>query len=197
MDDFRPPGTDAIVAWASRSRLGYQIAPDLSWYSEWEPFDTLVAPSRYFNAVELFVADARVVVVEPWSAIGDTTPLGRTLFAFVQHAGLKHRASARIGASHLTRVTFLGTPPPTQQFIGDPEWDDVAMTYADSPLDAARALTPSLRKLLLAWNFEGHLEIRPGGFVLHVAGVLPTPTDYERLSKWVPPLLEKALKERR
>jgi hypothetical protein len=71
------------------------------------------------------------------------------------------------------------------------------MTYADSPLDAARALTPSLRKLLLTWNFEGHLEIRPGGFVLHVANMAPTPIDYERLTKWVAPLLEKALKERR
>ncbi|MFO0659117.1 MAG: hypothetical protein U0165_04715 [Polyangiaceae bacterium] len=197
MDDFRPPGSDAVIAWASRSRLGYQVCPDLSWYSEWEPFDTIVAPSRYFNAVELYTAGARVVLVEPWSALGDMTPLGRSLFAFVRHNGLRYRASARIGASYLTRVTFLGTTPPTQQFTGDPDWDDVATTFADSPLDAARALTPSLRKLLLAWNFQGHIEVRQGGLLLHVAGMQPTPQDYERLAQWVPPVLEKALKERR
>lgn len=196
MDPFSPAGTDQFVAWVKHKGWPYQLWPDLTWYSSWEPFETIVAPSRYFNAVQVPIQGAHAVVVEPWNALGDITPLGRTLLAFVEHPGLFYRASCRTGGSYLTRVAYLDGSKPIRQFVGDPEWDDSIETFADSPLDAARALTPSLRKLLLSWHFEGHLEIRKGRLMLHVADVEPSAGDYSRLAAWLPTVLEKALKQR-
>lgn len=189
-----PPGSDAIGAWARSRGLRYQPRPEPDWYRAWEPFETMVAPTQYFNAVELALPGARAVLAEPWSAAGDGEPLGRSVLAFVTEPRFVWRAAARVGASHLTRVRWLGATPPTQRQTGDVEWDERALTFARSPLEAVRAFTPSLRKLLLAWKFEGHLEIREGGFVLHVADVRPTAKDYERLAGWLPMVLEKGLK---
>jgi hypothetical protein len=189
-----PAGSEQLAAFARSRNLPYQPAPESEWYRAWEPFDTVVAPSRYFNAIALKVGAAQAIVVEPWNAADDVEPLGRAVFAFVSHPHLLHRAAARIGASHLTRVAFLGSAPPKQQSTGDPDWDDRAITYAESPLAAVRAFTPSLRKLLLAWKFEGHMEMRPGGFVFHLADARPTPGDYDRVAGWLPMVIEKALK---
>ena len=189
-----PPGSDAIAAWARGRGLRYQPYPDADWYRAWEPFETMVAPAQYFNAVEVPLAGARAVLAEPWSATGDGVPLGRTVIAFVTDPRFTWRASARVGASHLTRVRWLGAAPPKQRQTGDVEWDDVALTFAKSPLEAVRAFTPSLRKLLLAWKFEGHMELREGGFVLHVSEMRPTAKDYERLAGWLPMVSEKGLK---
>ena len=191
-----PPGSEQIAAWARARRFPYQLAPEPEWYRAWEPFWTMVAPARYFNAVQYPLPTGSVVVVEPWAAVGDEPPLGRAVMAFVSHPALAHRAAARVGGSHLTRVSFLGVTPPQQQSTGDTDWDDAALTFGVTPLDAVRAFTPSLRKLLLAWRFAGHLEIRPGGLVFHLADAQPTPPDYERVMGWVPALLEKALKTR-
>ena len=94
-------------------------------------------------------------------------------------------------------VAFLGENRPQEQSTGDTEWDNVALTYAPSPLDAVRAVTPSLRKLLMGWSFEGHLELKHGGLLLHLENALPVPSDCERVLNWIPSILEKALKEKR
>ena len=191
-----PPGSDAIAAWARGHRLPYQPAPEPSWYRAWEPFDTIVAPGRYYNAVEIAVAGGRAIVVEPWASLDDTPPLDRTIVAFVTHPELHHRASAKVGDTFLTRVAYVGQTPPRQQTTGDVEWDHVAVTYAATPLEAVRAITPSLRKLLLGWGFAGHLEIREGAMLFHLADARPTPADYDRVARWIPAVIEKARKTR-
>jgi hypothetical protein len=191
-----PSGSQQIEAWARHRGLSYRSTPEDAWFRAWEPFWVLISPLRYLNAVQTLVGRAQVVLVEPWYADDGFEPERRSLFAFVSHPDLRYRAAARIGASKLDRVAFLGELKPTQQSTGDTEWDNLALTFAASPLEAVRTYTPSLRKLLLGWDFQGHLEIRPGGLLLHLENALPIPHDCERVLNWIPMILEKARKER-
>lgn len=192
-----PFDTPSIAAWAQQHGFPYLATPDDGWYRAWEPFWSMISPIRYLHAVRAQVGpETQVVLVEPWYEDHGLTPTSRALLAFVSHPALQHRAAARLGAGPLSRVVFLGERPPKQQFTGDPAWDEAAATFADTPLEAVRAFTPSLRKLLLSWSFEGHLEIKHGGLVLHVASAQAVPHDYSRVLRWVPMVVEKALKER-
>lgn len=192
---FVPPGVSEVGAWARRAGLSFEARPLPDWYRRWEPFDVLVAPERYFGAVGYALGSSAVAIAEPWPSEGEAEPLGRDLLAFVADARFSFRAAARVGpGTHLTRVSFLTSAKPTEQTTGDTEWDHVAVTYARTPLDAVRGVGPSLRKLLLGWNFQGHIEVRPGGMIVHAAGIEPTPRGYETLRAWLPPIVEKALK---
>jgi hypothetical protein len=191
-----PPGSEQIDAWARLCGFPYRGFLEEAWFRAWEPFWVLISPLRYLNAVQAVVGRSQVILAEPWYADDGFLPERRSLFAFVSHPGLRYRAAARIGASSLTRVAFLGELRPTEQSTGDVEWDNLALTYAASPLDAVRAFTPSLRKLLLGWGFAGHLELKHGGLLLHLEDAQPVPYDLERVLRWIPMVLEKALKER-
>lgn len=193
---FQPPaGSNLIAHWAAHRGFPYQPSPAEAWYRQWEPFQTLVSPARYHNAVRCRIDEAQIIIAEPWMATGDSIPLGRTLLAFISTSRLQYRAAARASANFMTRVSYLGAAPPRQQHTGDVEWDDKVLTFAETPLEAVRAFPPSLRKLLLSWKFEGHLETRQGGMVFHLADALPIPADYERVLGWLPIVLEKAAKQ--
>jgi hypothetical protein len=181
VDPPPPPGSYVVASWAGARGYPFQYNPDDSWYRAWEPFDTLVAPARYLNAVATSVRRARLVVVEPWMAYGDDSPVARTLFAFVRHPAVRGRASMHIGGSHVTRVTFLHSPPPPRQRLGDEVLDPHATVYAPTPADVQFSFPAALRAYLRDEHFEGHLEVRPGGFVLHRAHLDPNPGGYERL----------------
>ena len=176
-----PPGSHAVARWAGTRRYPFQFTPDDAWYRAWEPFDTLVAPARYVNAVAANVRRAQLVIVEPWMAYGDDAPVGRTLFAFVRHPRVRGRASLHLGRSHVTRVTFLHSPPPPKQRLGDDVLDRAAVVYAPTAAEVPLAFPPALLAYLRAMLFEGHLEVRYGGFVLHRTGVEPSPAGYESL----------------
>jgi hypothetical protein len=176
-----PPGSLVVARWAGARGYPFQYTPDDAWYRAWEPFDTLVAPARYVNAVATNVRRAQLVAVEPWMAYGDEAPVARTLFAFVRHPRVQGRASMHVGSSHVTRVTFLHSPPPPRQRFGDDALDGEAAVYAPTPGDVGLAFPPALRAFLRAARFEGHLEVRHGGFVLHRTGVEPSPGGYESL----------------
>jgi hypothetical protein len=81
----------------------------------------------------------------------------------------------------VTRVAFVESPPPPKVTIGDALWDSHVTTFAASGSEAARAFPPRLRKLLAGWGFQGHVEIRPGGLALHMAGLRPVAEHYQRL----------------
>lgn len=189
-----PPGSEQIAAWARARGLPYCAEPEQDWYRAWEPFWALLPPIRYYNAVQAQTGGHQIILVEPWYADDRLETPQRGLLAFVSHPGLRYRAAARIGASPLTRVAFLGELRPEEHKVGDPSWDQVAVTLAASPREAAAAFTPSLRKLLLGWSFVGHVELKVGGLVFHLDRARPVPNDCERVLNWAPMLLEKALK---
>ena len=188
-----PPDPEPTRAWAARHRMLFFPQPEPSWFEAWEPYDTMIAPARYVNSVVAQTAAGAVVYVEPWTADEGMEPVDRTLLAFATHQGLRARASARIGEWFLTRVAYVGSAPPHRVQLGDEAWDRDVMTYAPLPEHAHHAFSPPVRELLRAWQFRGHIEMRPGGLVVHVGGLRPTPADLDRLADFVPRLLSCAL----
>src|SRR5690606_40226072 len=102
--------------------------------------------------------------------------------------------SARAGEHFVTRVSILVDPPPPEIALGDPVWDAHVKTFAHSLDEARRALTAPLRELLRARGFRGHLELRPGNAVVHLAGIQPSPTGYEALLGGARAIVDAALR---
>lgn len=168
--------------------------PNQEWFRAWEPFDTMVSAEAYLNSISWPLAPAQITIAEPWLAALDSEPLDRTLLAFVSHPGLYRRAAARGGEHFNTRVAFIETPPPPTVRIGDPKWDEHVLTFAASAAEAAAAFPKGARELLASWGFSGHIEVRPGGLVLHFAGTRPAPDHLSRLAKAIPPLVAELVK---
>lgn len=188
-----PAGSDAIAQWAAYRRLAYEAVPGEGWFRAWEPYDTMVAPQHYFNAVTWTAPRGHVVIVEPWTAPADTEPLERTLVGFATHQSLYRRAAMRVGEPFLTRVSFLESAPPPKVTVGDKVWDENVTTFAASQSEAAAAFHKNLRKLLAGWGFKGHLEMRAGGLCVHYEGLKPKPTHYERLMNIVNDIVGAAI----
>jgi hypothetical protein len=190
---IHPHGSERIARWAGARRLGYAWRPDEAWFRRWEPHDTLTAATLFYNSCTANAGRSSVVLVEPWLAAEDMEPLDRTVLAFASHPGLYRRAAMRVGEHFLTRVAFLESPPPPTVTIGEKVWDQHVKTFAASSLEASAAFHPKVRRLLAGWGFAGHIELRPGGLVVHQAGLRPTPEHYERLWKTTVDVLNAAI----
>lgn len=192
-DPTLPEGSERIAAWARSRRFAYEPRPREDWFRAWEPFDTMVSAEGYFNSVSWSMPPGSATVAEPWLAPLDSEPLGRTLLAFVTHPGFTRRAAARGGEHFNTRVAFIeNAPPPTVQ-VGDPAWDQHMITCAASASEAAAAFPAPARRLLASWRFSGHVEVRPGGLIVHFAGTEPKPEHLDRLASALPPLVAALL----
>lgn len=176
-----PAGAERIAAWARAERLVFHAWPDQAWFAAWEPFDLLVGAGAWFSAASFSTGRAHVTLVEPWYAEPGLEPLERTALAFVTHPGFTHRVAVRSGEHFNTRVAFVVEPPMPRVEVGDRAWDPFVVTHAASGSEAARALPVLVRQFLAEARFQGHLELRPGGLVLHQAGLSPTPEGYGSL----------------
>lgn len=185
-----PPGSDRVAAWAKEQRFAYEALPDQQWFRGWEPYDTMNSPEGWFNSVAWALPPGGVVVAEPWLAPLDSEPLDRTALIFVMHPGFRRRAAARGGEHFNTRVAFLESPPPPRVELGDPEWDAHMVTFAASPSEAVEAFPPGARRLLARWGFAGHIEVRPGGLVVHFGGMKPVPEQLARLPHSIAELVQ-------
>lgn len=185
-----PPGSDLVAAWARRQGLTHHHYPRDEWFRAWEPHDTLLSPEHYFNAVSWVLPGASATVVEPWYSASGCEPLERTLLLYLSHPGLTRRAAARGGEHFNTRTTFLLSAPPPRVRLGDPPWDEAMASFAASSSEAVAALPPRLRRLLASWRFAGHLELRPGGLILHVAARPPSVEGYQRFVEEAPHLVQ-------
>jgi len=190
---FVPLGSDQVRLWAQRRGLGYEPRPSERWFRDWEPFDMLTSPAAYLNACSWNANPGSATIVEPWTEDGLFEPMDRTIFAFVRHPNLRHRASMRAGEHFVTRVTFLTDPPPPEQQLGDPVWDEHVTTRAGSTAEAQAAFNPRLRDLLRRWGFQGHLELRAGGLILYCADLKATPQHYDAMMQRIPEVVNAAL----
>jgi hypothetical protein len=190
-----PLGSSEVAAWASRARLAYEPSPDEVWFRRWEPHDAIAPPSTFFNSCtwQARPDPGHIVIVEPWFAAGDADPLDRTILAFAVHPALRRHAAMRVGDHFLTRVAYIESAPPPTVDVGDPVWDRNVVTLAASPSEAATAFHPRLRALLAGWGFQGHVELRPGGLVVHQAGLQPIPEGYARLLQVTREIVAKAI----
>lgn len=187
---FLPPGSERVVAWAKQRRLRLQALPEDEWFRAWEPFDTMVSASKYYNSVSWQIPGGSVTVAEPWIAPIGSEPLDRTLLTFVSHPVFQRWASARGGEHFNTRVSFIESAPPPSVSLGDPSWDQYMATFAASPAEAAAAFPVRVRQKLRSWAFSGHVEVRPGGLIFHFAGFQPNPESLDRLERGVPELVQ-------
>lgn len=185
-----PEGSAEVAAWARGRRLRLEPWPDQAWFNAWEPFDTMVAAEAWFNAASWSVPPGSATIAEPWHAPIDSEPVDRTALLFISHPGFVRRAAARGGEHFNTRVTYLENPPMPTVKLGDPTWDDHMLTLAASPSEAAAAFPKAARQLLASWRFNGHIEVRPGGLVVHFAGTRPVPEHLDRLYHAVGPLVK-------
>jgi hypothetical protein len=175
-------GAERIAAWALSSGFAWTPFPAETWFRAWEPYDTISPPGHYLHSVTRASPHGPYVCVEPWYASDlDGEPLERTLLAYATHPSLMHRAAMRVGEHFVTRVAYIESPPPPKVTIGDAVWDNHVTTFAASGSEAARAFPPRLRGLLASWGFQGHLEVRPGGLTLYMAGLRPVSEHYQRL----------------
>jgi hypothetical protein len=190
-----PLGSTQIAQWAAQYRLGYEPMPEEAWFRRWEPHDTIAPPATFFNAATWLATPdpGHIVVVEPWYADEGVDPLDRVLLAFAVHPGLRFRASARAGEHFVKRVAFIESPPPPEVKVGDPTWDANVATFATTPEVAAGGFHRRLRKLLVGWGFQGHVELRPGGVVVFYAGLQPIPEGYDRLLRITREIVGKAV----
>jgi hypothetical protein len=174
--------SERVAAWALTSGFGWASHPAESWFRQWEPYDTISPPGYYLRSVTRNSPHGPYVCVEPWYASDlETEPLERTLLAYATHPGLLYRAAVRSGEHFVTRVAYIESPPPPKVTLGDPLWDKHVVTYGAPGSKAALAFPPRVRSLLASWGFQGHLEVRPGGLVIHMAGLRPITEHYQRL----------------
>jgi hypothetical protein len=170
-----------IAAHARARGAAYEAKPQGEFFRRWEPHDTMVCPEAWYNACTYAAPwGGHVVVAEPWTTGEGLEPIERTLVAFVTVPWLTRRAAMRVGEPFLTRVAYLESPPPPKVQIGDKVWDEHVTTFAASASEALAAFPSSLRTLLRSRGFRGHLEMRPGGFVMHEEGTAPDPAQYDR-----------------
>ncbi|MRG95463.1 hypothetical protein [Polyangium spumosum] len=175
-------GAERIAGWAYANGFAWSPFPGETWFRQWEPYDNIAPPGHYLHAVTRQTPHGPYVLVEPWYAVDlDTEPLERTVFAYATHPRLVRRAAMRVGEHFVTRVAYLESPPPPTVTIGDKLWDQHVTTFAASPAEAAAAFPPPLRALLASWGFSGHVEMRPGGLALFMAGLRPVAEHYQRL----------------
>ncbi|HTJ80836.1 MAG TPA: hypothetical protein VL400_03910 [Polyangiaceae bacterium] len=177
-----PPGSREIGYYAATRRLLYAPKPDEAWFRAWEPHDTMISPENWYNAVTDRNPMGTFVVAEAWTAGEAVEPLERTIVGFAQlRGGPARRAAMRVGEPFMTKVAFLEMPPPPKVALGDKVWDEHVTTFAASASEAAAAFPKRLRELLRSRGFRGHLEIRPGGFVVHHEGYGPRPETYDTM----------------
>ena len=163
-----------MADFAVRSGMRYEPDVDERWIRVWEPFVTLKTPIRYEHALHATGTSAAltlarfVLAPRPGWAVGD-----EAWIALVQDEdirGPRAAASSDAGGIFSDTVTSL-----SRQLTGDPAFDAVFSSFAESSAALAEAVTPSVRKLTLGWRTPVHFEIKPGGFVLAPVALRPEP----------------------
>jgi hypothetical protein len=165
------------VAWvadyALRAGLRYEPEPDERWLRVFEPYVTLRTPLRYEHALSTTgttsaLTIARFVLAPRGGyAVGD-----EGWIAVGQDERLRGRAAATSDASPVFRDEGTSL---LRRETGDPAFDAVFASYAESDEMLRNTIHASIRKLTLGWRAPVHFEIRPGAFVLAPVALRPDP----------------------
>jgi len=158
-----------LAAYAEKHGLSYEPDADERWLRAFEPFATIRTPVRYAHALHSTGGSASVSIARLFvTPEGESAPEASCWIALAQDVRL---AGARVGAVSETHppspfaesAELLSIP---RKVTRDAAFDRAFATFAVVDADVARGLTPSVRKLVLAWRIPLHFEIRPGAFIL-------------------------------
>lgn len=173
-----------LAAFAAQRGLRYEPEADERWLRAWEPFATVRVPIRYEHALHATgsvgsVSVARAVFDLPSRGAAPTpSPRPSEVGCWLVIAQ-DERLDGRAAVTSDTGGVFgdaLDLVPLPRLPSGDPAFDHVFASFAEDAAALQRAITPSLRKLLLGWRIPVHAELRPGGFVLAPVSVAADPT---------------------
>jgi hypothetical protein len=161
-----------IEAFAAQRGLRYEADADERWLRAWEPYTTLKVPIRYEHALlatggsgSLSIARAVVELPAPPPPAPPQAIEVGTWIAIVQDVRMTAKAATTCDFSGVFGEP-LELASMARRPTGDPAFDHVFASFAESAEELNQGLTPSLRKLLLGWRVPVHAELRPGGFVL-------------------------------
>lgn len=189
-------------AFARARGLRYEPDADERWLRVWEPYSTVRVPLRYEHALlatgsigSISIARAVIEVPSPPSPHPMAPVEYGTWIAIVQDERIVTRAAVTsdfgsVFAEPLDSISMTRLPS------GDPAFDHVFASFASGADDLAKAITPSLRKLLLGWRVPIHAETRQGGFVLVPVSVGPDERGLAWMMEAVTLFGEKATKRR-
>ncbi len=166
------PGPAPLFAsFAARRGLRYEPVADERWLRAWEPYATLKVPLRYEHVLQATgelgsMTIARMVqLVETHYGGQPRVHEAAAWIAIVQDERLVGVAAATSDArSPFAEPLDLVTM--ARRATGDVAFDAAFAAFAATAEDCARAIGPSLRKLVLSWRAPLHFEVRKGGFVL-------------------------------
>lgn len=162
-----------IDAFAQQRGLRYEPEADERWLRAWEPYTSLKTPFRYEHALSatggggsISVARAVLELPPPQNPSPHYVPIEvGTWIAIVQDERVVAKAavSSDFGSPFAEALDLVAMP---RLSSGDPAFDHVFASFAANREDLAKAITPSVRRLLLSWRIPVHAETRPGGFIL-------------------------------
>ncbi len=166
-----------LAAFAAREGLRYEPEGDERWLRAWEPFVTVRVPLRYEHVLQSTgnmgsITVARMVMDVAPSAPGAMPYEASAWIAIVQDVRLDATAAATsdTGSAFAESFDLVSVP---RMVTGDPAFDQSFASFAKTPDELARALTPSLRKLVVGWRTRLHFEVRKGGFILVPVSLAP------------------------
>ncbi|HWL86150.1 MAG TPA: hypothetical protein VNO21_10130, partial [Polyangiaceae bacterium] len=161
-----------MAAFAAQRGFRYEPDADERWMRAWEPFVTVKVAARYEHALQSTgeagsITLARIVASLDvrWPDGTQRTQESAAWIAIVQDVRMDAVAAGTCDAgSAFAEPLDLVTMP--RRPTGDPAFDRLFVTFAPTAESLARAVTPSLRKLVLGWRIPLHFELRKGGFIL-------------------------------
>ena len=164
---------------AARAGLRYEPDADERWFRAWEPFATLRVPVHYTHALHTTSPDGHssISIARMGLTIRAHSPTGAGLVDTEMRAWVAIVQDARMSAlvadgpvavtsdrgSAFSETWDLISLP--RRMTGDGPFDQVFATFSKTA-DTSKAISKSLRKLLLSWRAPVHAEVRAGGFVL-------------------------------
>jgi len=190
-----------VIPWlggfAAQRGLRFEADADERWLRAWEPYTTLRVAIGYANALSATgphgsMSVARMELTTPYPLPTGGTASAYAWIAIVQDERVDAKAAVSNDAGLLAEPRDLVTLPLRR--TRDATFDRVFASFAATDEDLARAVTPSLRRLLLSWNLPVHAELRPGGFIVSPVNLPPDPTSLAWFLGALPIFGEKASK---
>lgn len=162
-----------LADFALRAGLAYEPEPDERWIRVWEPWTTLRTPIRYEHGLSATGTTSALTIARFVLAPREGYAVSdEGWIAIAQDERLRGHAAATSDANPIFRDEGSLLP---RRRTGDPAFDAVFASYAESDAALAEAVNPSVRKLTLGWRAPVHFEIRPGGFMIAPTALRPDP----------------------